>query len=185
MNILGKQQIERIERLFDKVIKSGISVKQAKGFSAKQWKNAGFSKKVLKKESLEGQKRWLNQIEKHHRKVIEKHWKQHGIKDEDSKKFIRKQYKKLWKVEKKDKEKKREFPNVKIQGSIHDRQFEINIKSYADLQRLYDELEGSSRNYSRNHNAIVVRGERDRIKRILKVYSDFDHGAKISFFGRV
>lgn len=177
---LGKAQIERIERLFDKMIKSGITVEKAKNFTAKEWKEAGFSKKVLGKDSLKGQKRWLNQIVKHHKKVIEKHWKKHGIKDEDYKKFIRKQYKRLW-----EKEVKKEFPNVKIHGSIHDRQVEINIKSYADLQRLYDELEGSSTNYSRSHKAIVVRGERDRIKRILKVYSDFDHGAKIQFFGRV
>ena len=184
---MGKAQIERIERLFEKMVKSGISVEEAKNYNAKEWKSAGLSNKVLKKDSLEGQKRWLNQIQKHSRKVLITHYKRHGIKDEDYKQFIRRKFKQLWEKKKKDekKEKKKEFPNVKIHGSIHDQRIEFTIKSYDDLKALHDELEGSSRNYSRSKNAIIVHSEKQRIKRILKVYSDFDHGAKIQFFGRV
>jgi len=157
----------RREALFKKVYNSGYTIDQAKKLTAEQWYKAGFSTKKLKKSSLEGQKKLLNQIVNHKQEILDIYYKKENIQNVDIIDFTDKQFNKLFKTKGKAKAKKeltfeeRFYPeDIEIQrlpkGSYfiahcideNKKDFYIKYTTYSEFLEQVEKIEnaGSGRN---------------------------------------
>lgn len=93
--MVKKKTIERRELLLNKMLKKGISANTVRNFNSREWKKV-FGGKLLKKDSLKGRKRLIDQIEKNQKQVLEVHYKRREIENKSYQKFLKKETKKIF-----------------------------------------------------------------------------------------
>lgn len=170
----SKSQVDRLRPLHRKMLNNGITIERALLYDAKRWKEVFGGKKLLKKESLNAQKKLLKQLKVKYLPVLKNVFKREGITDPVFRKFILKRTKELLGLKKREQE-----IDVRINGSVHDEKKSFTITTYEELEKVLGELEGSKRNYSKHLDMIVYHESIGEMKRQFRVYYNFDYGRRI------
>lgn len=169
--MVKKTTINRREILHHKMFKKGITAKDALKFTRKQWKDAFGTKKLLKKDSLEAQKKLIKQIGKNQSQVLKHSFKKRGIENKAFRNFMRKETRRLWK---KVPTKPPEEIDLKVNGSVHKKQITIHIKTRKELKEFIEDIHGSG--WSPKYKGIF---DKSKLVKIYNVYSEFDYGEPI------
>lgn len=198
--MVKKGHVDRMARSFDIVVKNGITIAEIEKMNYREF-NKTFGTNKSNNKSMKGEIRLMKQAWNNRKAVLKHYEKKHGIKDKKYRNFLRKRMVDLLKP-KKEKEKKKKkakkpkkppkWTDIKVNGSVHGKQVSFTIKSYEELKKFLDDLEGSNRDFSRLKNCIVTGAKKGRkdisindMKEIYNVYYNFDYGSKTGFFGGV
>lgn len=199
--MVSKSYLNRLENTFNRLKGKNITRDKIDKMDLKAFNRAtGMKKKSVK--SMQAEKRLIKLVWDNRKQVIKAHEKKRGITKKNDRNVVRKQMADKFKThvkttpskqkKQKKKQKPKKWTDIKVNGSVHGKQVSFTIKSYDELKRFLDDLEGSSRNYSRLKKCIVTGATRDRkdltiedMKTIYNVYYNFDYGSRTGFFGRL